>query len=200
MDALNGGAHPRVRLLGSAGMADLAPLADLADELFADVELAPKEALALVNNNSYSTALCALAMADARALARLDDGRPRRSTSRRSPANLTILDPVAESAPTPGSRTELNACGRALDGSYLWAPGRGAQPPGPALLPRVVQVHGAARDALAFALGPARDRAERPPRQPTRRDGEDRIVSAGCYDVLPLAAALDFCGSRSPRR
>ena len=53
-----------MRLLGSAGEADLAPLADLARELFGEVALQAKEGLALVNNNSFSTALATLAVAD----------------------------------------------------------------------------------------------------------------------------------------
>ena len=65
VDALNAGEHPQVRLLGSAGEADLAPLADLARGLFEGVELQAKEGLALVNNNSFSTALAALAVVDA---------------------------------------------------------------------------------------------------------------------------------------
>jgi histidine ammonia-lyase len=47
VDALNGTEHPRVRLLGSAGVADLAPLADLARGLFAAVQLEAKEGLAV---------------------------------------------------------------------------------------------------------------------------------------------------------
>ena len=65
VDALDAARHPPVRLLGSAGEADLAPLADLARGLFADVELQAKEGLALVNNNSFSTALATLAVVDA---------------------------------------------------------------------------------------------------------------------------------------
>ena len=65
--ALNDGERPRVRLLGSAGMADLAPLGDLAAWLFDGIELEPKEPLALVNNNAFATGFAALALADARA-------------------------------------------------------------------------------------------------------------------------------------
>src|SRR3984957_18420925 len=59
VDALNDGETPEVRLLGSPGTADLAPLADLADALFADVPLQAKEGLAPVKNSSLSTALAA---------------------------------------------------------------------------------------------------------------------------------------------
>ena len=41
--ALNAGEHPRVRLLGSLGQADLPAMADLAHGLFGEVELEAKE-------------------------------------------------------------------------------------------------------------------------------------------------------------
>src|SRR5438067_9189450 len=62
---LNGDTLPTVRSLGSIGMADLPANADLARGLLAGLELASKEGLALLDNNAYSTALAALAFADA---------------------------------------------------------------------------------------------------------------------------------------
>ena len=46
---------PPVRVLGSVGQADLAPLADLS-AVFADVELEAGEGLALITGNPFSTA------------------------------------------------------------------------------------------------------------------------------------------------
>ena len=48
--AINNGSIPRVRVLGSVGQSDLAPMADLAAELFQDFPLAAGEGLALINN------------------------------------------------------------------------------------------------------------------------------------------------------
>ena len=48
-------------MLGSRGAADLAPLGDHAHALFGGFALQAKEGLALVNNNSFSTSLAALA-------------------------------------------------------------------------------------------------------------------------------------------
>src|SRR5687768_2376985 len=53
--ALNAGEHPRVRMLGSVGQADLPATADLAHELFAETDLRAKEGLALLNSNAFST-------------------------------------------------------------------------------------------------------------------------------------------------
>jgi hypothetical protein len=68
--ALNEGPLPRVRTLGSVGQADLPAMADVAHELVGGTQFAAKEGLALLNNNAFSTAVAALAVAD---LARLLD-------------------------------------------------------------------------------------------------------------------------------
>jgi len=191
-DALNHGSLPRVRMLGSAGMADLAPLGDLAHELFADLALAPKEGLALVNNSSFSTALCALALADARALvesmtvsAALD--------LEAFAANVSTLDPaVAVLRPYPGVRTELERLRMALEGSYLWAPGAARNLQDPLSYRGVAQIGGAARDALSYALAALSIELNAHHDNPIVLAAEDRIISAGCYEVLPLAAAVDF--------
>ncbi len=68
LSALNEGTVPPVRLLGSIGMADLAPMADLAAGALGDLPLAPGEGLALINNNAFTTAYAALAVHDAETL------------------------------------------------------------------------------------------------------------------------------------
>ena len=67
---LNAGDVPEVRTLGSVGMADLPANADLAHGILHGFELAAKEGLALLNHNAFSTALTALALADAQRLLR----------------------------------------------------------------------------------------------------------------------------------
>ncbi len=192
VDALNAAQHPRVRLLGSAGEADLAPLADLARGLFGDVELQAKEGLALVNNNSFSTALAALAVNDA--------GRLIESITVAGAldleafgANLTILDPVVgESRPFPGLRAELAGLRRALAGSSLWQPGAARNLQDPLSYRSIAQLGGAARDALAFVRGQLAIELNAHHDNPIVTPGEDRIISAGNYEALPVAAALDF--------
>ncbi len=65
LETLNSGRIPPVRTLGSVGQADLAPLADLAHGAIGDLAPIGKETLSLVDQNSFSTALTALAFADA---------------------------------------------------------------------------------------------------------------------------------------
>jgi histidine ammonia-lyase len=192
VDALNAGEHPRVRLLGSAGEADLAPLADLARGLFEGVELQAKEGLALVNNNSFSTASAALAVVDAGTL--VDSITVAGALDLEAfGANLTILDPVVgESRPYPGLQAELGGLRRALDGSSLWEPDAARNLQDPLSYRSIVQVGGAARDALAFARGQLAVELNAHHDNPIVTPGEDRIISAGNYEALPVAAALDF--------
>ena len=63
--ALNEGLQPPVRLRGSLGASDLAPMADLARGVFGGMDLAPGEGLALMNSSAFGTGLAALAVADA---------------------------------------------------------------------------------------------------------------------------------------
>jgi histidine ammonia-lyase len=192
VDALNASQHPRVRLLGSAGEADLAPLADLARGLFGDVELQAKEGLALVNNNSFSTALAALAVVDAGTLIESITVAGALDLEAFG-ANLTILDPVVgESRPYPGLRAELAGLRRALGGSSLWKRGAARNLQDPLSYRSIVQLGGAARDALAFVRGQLAIELNAHHDNPIVTPGEDRIISAGNYEALPVAAALDF--------
>src|SRR6185437_14458572 len=69
--ALNESWPLEMRLRGSVGQADLAPLAELAAGLLdrSGQQLEMSEGLALIDNGSFSTALAALALADALQLA-----------------------------------------------------------------------------------------------------------------------------------
>ncbi len=192
VDALNRGHIPTVRLLGSPGTADLAPLADLASALFGDVALQAKEGLALVNNSSFSTALAALALGDAGAL--IDSLTVAAALELEAfAANVSTLHPVvAHTRPYPGLRTELESLRAALQGSYLWSPGSARNLQDPLSYRAVVQVNGALRDALAFARGQLAVELNAHHDNPIVMTDEDRLISAGNYDILPVASALDF--------
>ena len=89
-------------------------------------------------------------------------------------------------------RTELEGLRAALEGSYLWAPGAARNLQDPLSYRGVVQIGGAARDALAYALSALSIELNAHHDNPVVLAGEERIVSAGCYEALPLAAAVDF--------
>ena len=190
--ALNASEHPRVRLLGSVGQADLPPLADLAHGLFAESELEAKEGLALLNSNAFSTALAALGVAD---LERLLDALDVAGALdlEAFAANLTMLHPaVGEVRPYPGLVLSLRRLRELLDGSSLWEPDAARNLQDPLTFRCLPQVHGALRDALGFARRQLEIELNASQENPLLLPAEDRIVSVANFEVLPLAAALDF--------
>lgn len=190
--ALNAGEHLRVRLLGSLGQADLPPLADLAHGLFGETELEAKEALALLNSNSFSTALAALAVTDLeRFLASLDAAAALDLEA--FAANPTLLHPaIGEVRPYPGIVESLERLRELLDGSALWEPGAARNLQDPLTFRCIPHVHGALRDALGFARAQVEIELNASQENPLVVTAEDRIVSVANFDALPLAAALDF--------
>lgn len=191
VDSLNADLTPKVRVLGSVGQADLAANADLANELLGDFELAAGEALALVNNNAFSTGLAALAVADCETL--LDGLDVAGALDLEAfAANLDLVDPaVAEARPHPGLRATLSRVRELLDGSYLWKeqPRNLQDPLTFRTLPHVL---GAARDALAYGKRVLSVELNAHQGNPVVAASEGRILAAGNFDVVPLAAALDF--------
>jgi len=142
---------PPVRVLGSVGQADLAPLADLSGEVFAEVELAAGEGLALITGNPFSTAWAALALADFGGLLDAFDVAGALSLEGLG-ANLSVLHPAVEAArPLPGLVASLGTLRRLLKGSAAWAPDASRNLQDPLTFRNVAHLHGAARDALAHA-------------------------------------------------
>jgi histidine ammonia-lyase len=190
--ALNDHRPVRVRSLGSVGQADLPQAADLAHALFGELELEAKDGIGLLNTGAYSTALASLAMADAIRLADTLDVAAALDLEAFS-ANLTILHPaVGETRPYPGLVASLARFRSLLEGSFLWEPGSARNLQDPLTFRNVVQVHGAFRDALDFASRQLAVELNASQDNPLAVAGEGRFVSVANFDVLPLAAALDF--------
>jgi len=192
VEALNQGAHPRVRMLGSVGMADLIPLGDLAAELLEDFPLAPKEGLSLISSSAFSTALAALALADYERLLDAVDAAAALDLEAFA-ANLTMLHPaVAETRPYAGIALTLDRLRALLRESGLWQRGAARALQDPLTFRCVPQVHGAARDTLAFAQRQLAIELNASQENPIVLPDEDRLISVGNSDTLPLAASLDF--------
>jgi histidine ammonia-lyase len=190
--ALNEDERPRVRLLGSLGQADLPAMADLAHGLFDEVQLEAKEALALVNSNAFSTGMATLATADTERLLEAMDVAGALDLEAFG-ANLTLLHPaVAEVRPYPGLGESLARMGALLEGSSLWDPGAARNLQDPLSFRGLPQLHGALRDALSFGRGQLGIELNASQENPLVVPEEDRIVSVANFEILPLAAALDF--------
>jgi histidine ammonia-lyase len=190
--ALNADERPRVRTLGSLGQADLPPMADLAHALFGDADLQAKEGLALLNSNAFSTGSAALAIADATRLLEALDVAGALDLEAFA-ANLTILHPaIGQVRPYPGIVASLERFRELLEGSGLWDEGSARNLQDPLTFRCLPQVHGALRDALEFARRQVGIELNASQENPLIVLEEDRIISVANFDVLPLAAALDF--------
>jgi histidine ammonia-lyase len=183
---LNEGTAPHVRMLGSVGMGDLPANADLAHGVLNGFALGPKEGVALLSHNAFSTALAALALADAATLLDTLDVAGALDLEALG-ANLSILHPAG------GRRPEMVARLTALlDGSYLWGDGAARSLQDPLSFRCIPQVHGAARETLAFAGGRLATELVSSQENPVVVLAEGRLISVGNFDALPMAAALDF--------
>ncbi len=192
VSALNDDRVPAVRSLGSVGLADLAPLADLAHGVFGTDRLAAKEGIALLNSGAFSTSLAALALADATRLADALDVAAALDLEA-FVANLTILHlRVSETRPYPGLAETVTRLRGLLGGSYLWTEGTARNLQDPVTFRCVPQMHGALRDVLAFTRRAVDVELNASQDNPLPIAAEDRIVSVSNFDVLPLAAALDY--------
>jgi len=189
VEALNERRHPAVRILGSLGMADLAPMADLAHGLLGnEAALEPGEALALLNNNAFATGWAALAIADYGRL--LDASLVAGALDLEAfAANLSIVDPaLARERPYAGLAEAASALRSLLAGTESDA--RNLQDP---LSFRCLpQVHGAALDVLRFARAQAETELNSAQGNPLFDLESGRTIAAANFDALPLAAALDF--------
>jgi histidine ammonia-lyase len=191
VEALNRGEVPPVRILGSVGVADLAQNADLGTALLGDRGLAAKEGLALLSSNAFSTGLAVLAVADLERLLDTLDVAGALDLEAFA-ANLSLLHPIAgEARPYPGLRATLARLAALLEGSALRTEGAARNLQDPLSFRCLPQVHGAARDALAFARGQVEVELNASQENPLPVPGEDRFVSVGNFDALPLAQALD---------
>ncbi len=194
LEALRQRVVPAVRTLGSVGEADLGPLADLANWLvdWAGFELAENEGLALLDNNAFSTAWSALAVA---AAARLLDSMDLAAALdlEAYAANLDALHPiVARTRPSPGLCACLDKLRTALEGSVLWESGAARNLQDPLTFRCVPQIHGAARDALSYTRQVVERELNAAQGNPVVVLSEGAVLSVGNFDVVAMSAALDF--------
>jgi len=216
LDLLNEGVHPVVPGRGSVGASgDLAPLAHLALVLIGEgaawrdgapepgaaalaragltpVTLAPKEGLALINGTQASTALLGLTLAGALRLARAADIAAAMSidalhgSTRPFDPRIHAARPFAGQQASAANLLALMAgsrineshanCGRVQDAYSMRC---------------AAQVHGAARDALAFAHGVFQTEANAATDNPMVFADTSDIVSGGNFHGAPVALAAD---------
>jgi histidine ammonia-lyase len=190
--ALNGGETPRLHVVGSVGSADLAPMAELAVELFDGFALEAGEGTALLDNNAFATGWAAIAIADAEALLDTMDVAGALSLDGFA-ANPSMIHPaIGAVRPYPGLQRSLARFAALLDGSAIHEPGVPRNLQDPLTFRNLPQIQGAARDALAAVAAVLTVELNANQGNPIVVPGEERLVSVANFEILPLAAALDY--------
>ena len=190
--ALEQGALPTIRSIGSVGSADLAPLAAVAEAIFGDVALEPGEGIALLDSNAFATAWAAIAIHDAAALLEAMEVAAALSLDGFA-ANPTLMHvAIGRARPYPGIRTTLENLGALLAGSAIHDPGVARNLQDPLSFRNVPQIQGACRDVLAHVDDVLAIELNANQGNPIVVAAEDRLVSVANFEILPLAAALDY--------
>jgi histidine ammonia-lyase len=216
---LDRGVCPVVPSKGSVGASgDLAPLAHLALVVMgegeatvdgrvlpgaralesvglAPVEFEAKEGISLVNGTQCMLAIGALALVDAEDAARLADviGALSLEALKGTPR---AFDPrIARVRPHPGQAASARNLTRLLHGSGIVESHRDCGKVQDAYSLRCMpQVHGATRDALAYARAVLEREAHAATDNPLVFADEDELISGGNFHGQPVALALDFAG------
>jgi histidine ammonia-lyase len=189
---LNDGALPEVPEFGSLGCSgDLAPLAHVA--LALDLPLEAKEGLALINGTDGMLGMLVLACADLDGLLRAADVAAAMSVEALLGTDRPFAADLVGLRPHPGQQRSSANIAALLAGSAVVASHRTDDPrvQDAYSLRCAPQVHGAARDALAFAETCAdRELAAAIDNPVVLADG--RVESVGNFHGAPLAHACDL--------
>jgi histidine ammonia-lyase len=190
--ALDAGETPPVHAIGSVGSADLAPLAELASAVMGAMALEPGEGTALLDNNAFSTAWAGLAIADTATLLDAMDVAGAVSLDGFA-ANPSMIHPaIGVVRPYPGLQASLARLGDLLDGSAIHEPGVARNLQDPLTFRNLPQVLGACRDALAHVDAVLSIELNASQGNPIVLPAEERVISVADFEILPLAAALDY--------
>ncbi|MEI6449174.1 MAG: aromatic amino acid lyase [Actinomycetes bacterium] len=190
--ALNDDLCPEVRLLGSLGASDLAPMADIAHGVYAGFDLAPGEGLALINSSAFGTGLATLALCDAARLVDAADVAGALALEGFA-ANLAVLHRAIEHArPDPVLARTLARFRDLLEESYLWQEGAARNLQDPLTYRSTAAVQAAAHRALDHALALLTTELNSAQGNPLVCVSEGQILSTCVYEVVGLSAALDY--------
>ena len=190
--ALNAGEAPVVHVTGSVGSADLAPLAELVTPLVEGMALEAGEGTALLDNNAFATAWATLAVTDAAALLDALDIAGALSLDGFAANPSMLHHAIGVTRPYPGIQATLARLAALLEGSAIHEPGVPRNLQDPLTFRNLPQIQGAARDALAHVDGVVAIELNANQGNPIVVPAEGRVVSVANFEILPLAAALDY--------
>jgi histidine ammonia-lyase len=212
VDMLNAGVHPVVPEVGSVGASDLGHMAaiglvmiglgqaEFGGRLLAGAEaleaagleplsLEPMEGLSLVSSNSMAIARAASVLARAKLAVETADVVAATSLEAVT-ANLSVIDPaVGEAKGIDGQREAIAHLRALLGGSSL--DGRAPSVQDPLSFRVIPQVHGAAREFLAFCRHAVETELNASDDNPLVVASEGRMVSNGNFHPLVMALGFD---------
>jgi histidine ammonia-lyase len=216
IECLNRGVLPHVPSRGSVGASgDLAPLAHLAlplvgegeawvDETRLDgaaalaavglepIALVAKEGLSLVNGTQFMAAFGSLALARARRLTKTADLACALSLEALQGSRMSFLPQIHEARPLPGQIDSAANVLRMLEGSAIIESHRWCDKVQDAYSLRCApQVHGAARDLLAYVEATVSVELNAATDNPLVLVDDELLVSNGNFHGQPVAFALD---------
>jgi histidine ammonia-lyase len=214
---LNAGVHPVVPSRGSVGASgDLAPLAHLALPLVGEgecifegrrlpgaqalaaaglspVTLEPKEGLALINGTQLMTAVAGLALAEARRLVRTADLIGALTLDALQGTDVAFDERIHATRPHPGQLASARCLRRLLQGSAVRKSHEDCTRVQDAYSLRCIpQVHGAVRDAVAYAEAVLGIEMNAATDNPMVFADTGQILSGGNFHGQPVALAADF--------
>jgi histidine ammonia-lyase len=215
---LNAGLHPEIPSQGSVGASgDLAPLAHLALALvgegrcrdtagtslpaadalrrsgLAPVTLEAKEGLALINGTQLMTAVAGLALAEAWRLVRTADVAGALTLDALKGTDVAFDARIHDARPHPGQRASAANLRRLLAGSAIRESHRDCGKVQDAYSLRCIpQVHGAARDALAYVARTIDVEMNAATDNPMVFAESGEMLSGGNFHGEPVAMAADM--------
>jgi histidine ammonia-lyase len=204
---LNAGVTPQLHTIGSVGQADLSQMAeiglaltgqtidpaDLRDAGVEPLELAPREALAILNSNAYSVGTACLALD--RALRSLDALAQSAALCWEAIlANVDQLHPaIFRARPYPGAERARSRLAGLLAGGALAQCRRAPRNLQDSLCFKgLAQTHGAAHDALFHLYEQLVTELNSSADSPFVIAEENRAISTGGHEIAPVALALDY--------
>jgi histidine ammonia-lyase len=217
VEMINRRVHPVIPSQGSVGASgDLAPLAHLALALVGEGEcvfgghrlpgreallaaglaalvLEPKEGLALINGTQLTTAIGALAVAEAQRLARSADVVGALSLDALEGTDVAFDPRIHAARPHPGQAASARNLRSLLAGSEVRESHRDCGRVQDAYSLRCMpQVHGAARDAIAYVAGTHVVEMNSATDNPMVFAETGEILSGGNFHAQPVAIASDL--------
>ncbi|MDH6232211.1 histidine ammonia-lyase [Mesorhizobium soli] len=191
VEALNSDRPVKMHVWGSMGQSDMSSMSDIALDLFADIELAAGEALALLNSSAMSTGMAALTLIDLGRLLRFSTLVSALSMEGYA-ANPSIVSAIAlESRPLKGLRIQGEAIRRYINGSYILSKDGPRNLQDPLCFRSLPMIQGVAHDNLAFAGGQIERELNASQGNPVISIEEGSLAAVANFDMVSLCMALD---------